>query len=104
MAHQRRRHQRRVGGSEGRAASRLGARRDKLVAVEGTTRGCQVTPRRPEGEIIGVLVVHTEVESVSLSGVQMPGDHFVGVERQARPTRFYPPSQSLVEIRPVRLQ
>ena len=51
-----------------------------------------------------MLVGSAEVESVAVGGFQMPGDHFVGVERNARPTRFYPVGESLVEVGAVRLQ
>ena len=82
----------------------LSARGDELVAVECAARRCDVMPRRPQGQIVGVLVDVAEFESVGVGGFQMPGDHLVGVESHARAARCHPVGESLVQVRAVRLE
>jgi hypothetical protein len=57
-----------------------------------------------QGEIAGVLIGGTELDSVAVGGFEMSGGHLVGVERHALPAGFHPVSHSLVKICAVRLQ
>jgi len=90
-----------VGSCQRRAAGRLSACRDELVAVQGTAGRRGVMAGGPECESAGVLVECAELASIAVGGFQVPGDHLVGIERHARSARGRPVGQPLVKVRAV---